>query len=287
MNKFYNHKKSYPETASTKVVSLNSGKGGVGKSVLAFNLAQCMAAMGEKVLLVDTDLNFGNLHILANTQCDYGLKEFLREDLTLKEAVTKLDTHLDLLASINDEHVFLEDDIKSLTRLMRNLIKQSSEYKIIIIDQSSGISKLAKLIAHSSDINLMILVPEITSISDCYGLFKSLITADKTLDCRLVINRVESEKEAEYIYGKFCALADRFIQNTPAYSGYISEDILFKKSLSSQLPLSQIEKESIVVHQLAALARKLTNKPNKTLNSREIIEHKTINKNLAVADIKE
>ena len=89
----------YSRGERTAFVSILSGKGGVGKSVIAYNLAELTAQAGRRVLLIDTDRTGGNLHILANSSVEKGLAEFLSAALTLRDAVTPLSDNLDLLAS--------------------------------------------------------------------------------------------------------------------------------------------------------------------------------------------
>lgn len=282
--KLYGNQHSQSMGSQTKVISIISGKGGVGKSVLAFNLAERIAAMKGRILLVDADLNCGNLHILANVRGDYGITEFILGELSLKEAVTKIDKHFDLLAANHSDAAFVDGDITPVARMMPNLRKQGTGYDIVMVDQGSGISKTATVIAHTCDVNLLLLVPEITSISDCYGLYKHLSPAEAVIDWRLLVNRVESESEAEYIYSKFCALSERFFQHSPQYLGFVREDALFRKCLASQIPLSRLGKESIVVHQLMELAGKLMGEHGNFLKDRKIAGETAINKTLAVAD---
>jgi len=270
-----------------KLVSLISGKGGVGKSVLAFNLAERCAAVGQKVLLVDTDFNFGNQHILANVKCEYGIKEFIDGKLSLKEAVTRVSSQLDILPAVNSHIVFHDSDMPVYAKMIKNLRYQGTEYDLIIIDHSSGVSKVSTMIAFASDINLLVLVPELTSISDSYGLFKYLKETNKNINCRLLINRVQSEEEAEYIYSKFYVVAERFLKVAPQLMGFIPEDKLFVKSLAAQSPLSAIDAQSVVVQKLNMLGQELRRQLLNIYHHKNINNQKTNNKNMAVADIKE
>ncbi len=88
---------------SPRTISILSGKGGVGKSVVAFNLADAMARQGAKVLLVDADFGCGNLHLLANVAVEFGIGEYASRQVPLREAVTTLTGGVDLLASTWNE----------------------------------------------------------------------------------------------------------------------------------------------------------------------------------------
>lgn len=270
-----------------KVVSIISGKGGVGKSVLAFNFAECLASLNGRILLVDADLNFGNLHIFANAKCDFGFKEFYNRELSLKEAVTKLDYGFDLLPSLNISPDFVIDKANDIADLMNRLRIEGAHYDLILIDHSSGLSKLAAITAYASDINLIVMVPELTSISDCYGLFKYLMDADAVIDCRLLINRTESKDEGKYIFSKFCAISERFIEITPSLFGFISEDEAVQKSLAAQKSLSSLNKKTKAGAEIMALASKLLDNKLLQKNYNENLKSEIINKTAQMADIKE
>lgn len=269
-----------------KLISVVSGKGGVGKSVLAFNLAERMASMGARVLLVDTDFNCGNVHILANSRCEYGISQFIRGELSLKEAVARVSENLDILPAPCGEVISAEEDMASVVGMMKNLRQQSLGYDLAILDHSSGISKTATVIAHASDLNLLILVPELTSISDCYGLFKHLKGIDTTVDCRLVINRAESAAEAAYIHQKFAALSKRFLGHVPEYLGYVAEDGHFKRSVATQRPLAGLGPESVAVQLIAKIGRVLLDEFGLFTSSSRPQDKKEFNGNPAAADIR-
>ena len=176
----------------SRLVSLLSGKGGVGKSVLTYNLAERLAFRGHRVLLVDLDVYCGNLHILANVSFRYGVTQVVNEDLSLKEAVTFLGDNLDLLAT--DGRGWPEDisSTRAAAQLAARLRNEGQQYDLILIDHPSGKCQSSTVMAAASDINLLVVVPELTSIADACGLYKHLLTTDGSLDCRLLINRPRS-----------------------------------------------------------------------------------------------
>jgi len=279
------------QAGTTGIVSILSGKGGVGKSVLAFNLAERAAAAGARVLLVDNDLNFGNIHILANAQVNYGMAQFMREELSLPEAAFRTGIGFDILASTGYADIDEDEDSSvAAGRMIEKLRREGSAYDLIIIDHPSGISKRATVAAHGSDINLLVLVPELTSISDCYGLFKYLMMANSNIDCRLVVNRVQNESEAGYIISKLGALCDRFIGATPRHAGTLCESDSYRQSVGAQSTLADLDPNSIAVKEVTLITEGLLADFGMSKNgakTTETTKTEMINKTAALADIRE
>ncbi len=285
MNRLQLNKKDFtPQKSQKKLISIISGKGGVGKSVIVFNLADTLSRMGKKVLIVDADVNFGNQHVLANINVDYGFKQFAKSELSLKEAIVKVSDNVDMLASTNSIGLFEEIDIATIANCINRIRTESTEYDFVLIDHSSGVNKHSSVMAYGSDIVITVLVPELTSISDSYGLFKYLHDINSNLECRFLVNRATTSDEAEYIYSKLCAVAERFVESIPRYFGYLKENDDFRKSVASQKTLFNSVPASTSFSELNVLAHKLlgTKTPFGQINSFE-----RINKTAATADIKE
>lgn len=269
------------------LISVISGKGGVGKSVLSFNLAYQIAQSNSRVLLVDADSNFGNQHIMANVGADCGLNEVVNGTLALNEAVVKVAGNFNLLASPHRSNPFEEDKIADLADFVNLLRRQNEIYDVVIIDHASGMSKQSATLAYASDTSLIVIIPELSSISDGYGLFKYLKSSSAEIDCRLLINRTENESEAEYIFGKFCALTDRFLGSVPKSAGYIAEDDSMRKALAAQQPLALAAVDSKALVNINQLASNILNKPIGVVFAGDETPESGINKRPAYADIKE
>ncbi len=266
-----------------KIISVLSGKGGVGKSVIVYNLADALAHLGKRVLIIDADVNFGNQHVLANLSVDYGFKQFATGQLTLKESTVQISNNISLIASVNSMSLFDEIDIATIAECMNRIRTETTEYDVVLIDHSSGVNKHASVMAYASDTVLTVLVPELTSISDSYGLFKYLHDINAELECRFLVNRAAQSDEAEYIYSKLCAVAERFVESVPKYFGYLSENDDFRKAVASQQTISESSPNSSAFEELNVLAHKIIGSEPTVFKNNSF---KRINKTAAVADIK-
>jgi MinD-like ATPase involved in chromosome partitioning or flagellar assembly len=245
----------------------------VGKSVIAFNLAERATAMGLRTLLVDADLMCGNQHILANINA---------ADLT--ESVVAVNEHLAVLARATAGPIELLTTASQLAQFAARLREQARSYDLVMIDHSSGISQSAAVFASASDVNLMVMIPELTSISDCYGLCKYLYQSNRVIDCRLLLNRVESDGESEYIWSRFSAVAEQFLGRVPGLAGALREEPAMRRSVAVQKPLAAIAPESSVLQSLESVLRQLS--PNLQPATRAG-RSQNINNVAAAADIRE
>lgn len=270
-----------------QVISMLSGKGGVGKSVLAFNLAERLSASGYEVLLVDADLTGGNLHILANADSSYGLAEFALERLSLAEAVTELASNLHLLPSLPHPDLESFSQLGGAGRLASRLRKAARGYQFVVVDHASGASSETEAIAHASEMAILVSVPELTSISDAYGLYKRLIRHRAGLDCRLITNRVIDNSEATYIRTKFRALSERFLGHSPAWLGAVSEDMAIRASLGRQQSVAETDRDSAFLGDLRNIAEQITGQSLSIAKATADNTDKNINNLPAAADKEE
>lgn len=284
-------KKSEQIISDRKVISILSGKGGVGKSLFTFNLAERLSALGKRVLIVDADLNFGNQHILLNQSANCGLIDLLNDNSRdFRDHLLSVNAFCDLLPAVGSDEMHPVDSLSGVLSLFKVINDQKEIYDFILLDHASGLSDFAVASAFSSDLNLLVLVPELTSISDCYGLFKHLKSQEASLDCRIVINRAENSDDAEKIYSRFCSLTEQFMGQFPKYLGFISESRELKRALASQKPLAFNSPKAVVLKQFEGIARKLIatlQSGSYPFESEENNIKQEINKTPAYADIKE
>ena len=271
--------------AKAKFISILSGKGGVGKSVLAFNLADQITARGFRVLLVDADFGMGSIHVLANTTCERGVNELVTGSMSLHQAVTS-NRGMDLLLATWNRELAEERSVQCTAQFLMSLRNNTSSYDFVIFDHSSGRSDQAVLLAHASDLNVLVVIPELTSISDAYGLFKHVVAAKRRVECMLLINRTQAKEEAEYIRTRMSELTSAFLNESIGYLGSVSEDASIRQAVASQLPLAQMSPNSVACKQLGSIAQTLSQEQSATVSTSRGSLQLTINETSAKADIR-
>lgn len=291
MNRIRNYpsvrNRDYRDGSSPAVVSILSGKGGVGKSVIAYNLAERLGWAGKKILLVDYDLSCGNLHILSNQNFEAGLDEYTSNERSLNETTLKLTLKLNLLSASKQGLRNILYNAGNAVQLIQKLCRDAVGYDLIIIDHSSGISESSLAIAHVSDLNILVVVPELTSISDGYGLFKHLIRINDQALCRLLINRIDQNDEPENIYGKLSAVTEKFLHHSLVPIGCLSEDAIVRKAVASQMSIATTDENSKTTQELNKIANSVLNLLYPERDKTQAAYKNEIIVNPAQADIRE
>lgn len=268
-------------SSKPRLYAFSSGKGGVGKSVITFNLGWTLSRQG-RVLLIDGNFQMGNLHVLANAKATRGWQAHLAGRIPFSEAVVPVRDGLDLLPSITEGSQGHFPSLKSLAAALASLRNGAAGYDLILFDTASGILPHTNLILNTVDEIILITTPELTSISDSYALYKILITNNKSLSISLLINREDRPEEVEYIYEKFTAVTGQFLGRSPAFTGSLGEDPALVGAVAGQAAVGEHAPDSRIAAQLAALATAFSGPVRSAGN---ILQ--TINLTPVGADIKE
>lgn len=222
------------KNTDSKIITISSGKGGVGKTNFTVNLGLALSKMGKKVTIIDADLGLANVDVILGIIPKYTLSHTIRNEKTIDEIIVKgpLDINvvsggsgvLDLV-NLNDMQV--DNLIDSFEKL-----NEISDY--ILIDTGAGINNsVLSFIRAASDI-IVVITPDPTSITDAYALIKNI--ADDCDSINLVINRVDSNKEGLEVYNKLFRAGKKFLNIELKNLGYIYEDGNVKKAVRIQKP---------------------------------------------------
>lgn len=225
------------EKLNAKVITITSGKGGVGKSNISLNLALYLKSMNKRVLIIDADFGLSNIEVLFGVRPKYSFYDIIKGERHISEVITETNFGIKLISG--------GSGLKELSNLkesqINNFIKQfeyiDDMFDIIIIDTGAGISTNVTNFVKASDIVLLIVTPEPTSFTDAYSVIKVISMENDLLpQIKLIVNKVEHLIEANIVFEKLSNVSEKFL-NIDIYNlGYINLDFNLIKAVKKQIP---------------------------------------------------
>ncbi|MCX7999146.1 MAG: MinD/ParA family protein [Leptospiraceae bacterium] len=227
--------KTTPKRTSARIIAVTSGKGGVGKTTFAVNLAISLAKEKQKVLVLDGDLGLANINVVLGIIPKFTLYHVIRGNKNLREIILQTPDGIDIVPGANGYAQLA--DLDSLSR--ENLIRDFSElddYDFIIIDTGAGISVNVISLVLAADEGIIVTTPEPTSITDSYGLIKSITQKNKDFPLKVVINKAKDELEGKKVAKRVIDISQKFLNVQPHELGIIYKDEDVEKSILAQKP---------------------------------------------------
>jgi len=242
------------------VITVCSGKGGVGKSFLVANLAQSFARDNGAVLIWDADLNFPNQHLLFGVEPAIRLTDIYNGSMDVSAALSSIHDNLFLLAdapALGERRNFNSPVILNTY----NELIEENDLDVLIIDTSSGGSFEMIQCCAISDLVLVVVTDEPTSLLDAYGLIKLLLPYTELNKISLLVNNVIDIEDANFISSRLNLATNKFLNLKLDVFGYVPYDRLVRLSIIRQELFLQKFPNSEVTKSI----NEITDKINKTL----------------------
>ncbi len=218
-------------------VAVTSGKGGVGKTSLAVNLALALAQIGERTCLVDGDLGLANVDVLLNLHPRHTLREVVTDGLSLDAAVVRGPLGLEVIPAASGVEALANLDGAQRASLVARLQGRTGPADLTILDTGAGLSRTVVALALAADEIFLVTTPEPTAITDAYAMLKVLTRRRAALPVRLLVNLVEHAAQAREIHGHIERIAERFLKRPVPLAGWIPRDACLERAVREQRPL--------------------------------------------------
>ena len=251
-----------------RVVSVASGKGGVGKSCISVNLAVALSRLGVRVLIVDADFGLANVDVMLGATSKYNVSHVLRGEKTLSEIVQL--GHEGVLfisggSGVNDLLNLNEDKV---TELLDRVAGIDMTVDFVIIDIGAGINENILQMILASTETIVVTTPEPTSILDAYALVKTVVKRDISHPIHVLINNCESRKEAERVEEGFIEVVGRHLGKNINPLGLIMHDNEVPLSIKRQIPIAVSAPGNATSKEIELIARDIMQLPGgKTSNN--------------------
>ncbi|MHA0855983.1 MinD/ParA family protein [Paenibacillus sp. CMAA1364] len=270
-NLIYNREKTRDDekllktnTRTAKVITVSSGKGGVGKSNFTLNFALSLLSLGKKVLIFDADIGMANIDVLMGTSTKYNLHHLLSREKNIHEIIAVGPHKLKYISGgsgMADLVSLSEHDIHYFTAQIEEV---ANETDYIIFDTGAGLSTANIQFITAADECIVVTTPEPTSITDAYALIKVVHGINANVSYQMVINRVDDEVEATFTANKIKLAAKKFLDIEIPMLGYIHDDSHVVQAVKKQVPYTVAFPNSAASKDIQRLTKYYTHTPSTT-----------------------
>lgn len=247
-----------------RVLTVTSGKGGVGKSNTAINLAIQFRKQGQRVIILDADFGLANIEIMFGTVPKHNLCDLIYQGKSIREIITWGPMDVGFVSGGSGIVGMSNLSRDYLAYIIKNLAELDAIADIIIVDTGAGIADAVLEFLVASGEILLITTPEPTSITDSYSLLKALNRhprfSPKNTLVKMIANKVEEEEEGEIVFNKLNAVVSRYLHMSFSYLGAIPQDSQLARAVMQQVPVSQQNPNAKSSIAYEAVAAKLMNR---------------------------
>ncbi|HSR10544.1 MAG TPA: MinD/ParA family protein [Thermodesulfobacteriota bacterium] len=252
---------------SPLVISVGSGKGGVGKTNVVANLAYAFTLLGKKTLVFDADLGLANIDVLLGLAPRYNIRHLLDGQKTVFEILAAGPGGMMVLPESSGVLELVDLDETQKIFLLNELDALAGTVDILLIDTAAGISSNVLYFNLAAEDTIVVVTPEPTSITDAYALIKVLAKKYRKERFSILINSAQGAQEAKEAFRKISLAVDRFLGSLSIdYLGYIPYDEKLPMAVKTQKPVMEMFPQAASSRGFMEIARNLISKsaPRKT-----------------------
>ena len=225
-----------------RVITVTSGKGGVGKSNTSINLAIQFRKLGYRVIILDADFGLANIEIMFGAVPKHNLCDLIYQGKNIKEIITWGPMEVGFISGGSGIAGMSNLSKDYLNYIIQNLVELDSLADIIIVDTGAGIGDAVLEFLVASGEILLVTTPEPTSITDSYSLLKALNRhprfSNEHSKIKVIANRVDSQEEGRLLYSKLSTVVSRYLKLPLDFLGSVPQDKQLSKAVMQQMPVS-------------------------------------------------
>lgn len=243
--------------SKSRVITVTSGKGGVGKTNFTVNLALALAALNQKVLVIDADLGMANVEVVLGCSTPHNILNLLEDGLKITDVVAEGPRGIKFMAGGSGIYHLANLSDAHLHHIVAQISLFDNWADFILIDTGAGLSRNVLNFVMAADEVIIITTPEPTAITDAYAMMKAYTGQNGAAPLRLVVNRILDRDEGQMVVDKLMRVSQRFLDVGIDNLGYVYEDRNMVKAVKNQIPLLISFPEAISARCIESIARRM------------------------------
>jgi flagellar biosynthesis protein FlhG len=243
-----------PANAAVDVIAVTSGKGGVGKTNVAVNLAVSLARQGREVVLFDADLGLASVDIALGLRPRFDIRHVLSGEKTLEDILLSGPEGIRVVPAASGVSSLVDLSLGERVGLVNAFSELSVPVDTLIVDTGAGIDSSVLTFASACDVIIVVICDEPTSVTDAYALMKLLHTERGVKEFQLLANMVEHPDQGRQLYAKLHRVTERFLDVRLGYLGAVPRDGYLRRAVQRQGAVVQLYPRSHAARALVQVA---------------------------------
>jgi flagellar biosynthesis protein FlhG len=243
--------------APVRVVAVASGKGGVGKTNVAANLAIAMCGLGRNVMILDADLSLANIDVLLGLQPKFNLAHVLAGEVDLASTILSGPRGVRIVPSASGNRAMMDLPRPAQAAIIQAFSGLVDQPDVLIVDTATGISDGVARFADAASQALVVVCDEPASLTDAYALIKVLSVHYGVSHFEILTNQTRHELEGRQLFGKLSRVANQYLDVVLRHIGNIPHDVWLRRAVQEQRAVVDAYPNSDAARAFAAIARSI------------------------------
>ncbi len=254
------HKIKSVEKKKAKIVTVSSGKSGVGKTNFTVNLALSLMKEGFRVVILDADFGLANVEVALGVTSKLTLLDVLENKKNILEVIQNAPNNVRFISGGSGISKLSNLSREELDVFTKNMGLLDSLFDVVLVDIGAGFSDNVLNSVLAADDVCLITTPEPTSITDAYALLKLIAGTRYEKEVNLVINRARGERESLNVFHNLFDVTQKFLGIKIKLLGYLDADIEVERAVKTQTPFVVSAPKAMVSNQIKEIAKKIIEK---------------------------